>query len=66
LAAHAAGRGGLVSEQQPAVLDLGAAELLFELAGEPVGGEIGGEHCHTAEHRTPGLARRGAFAKLAA
>jgi NAD-dependent deacetylase len=37
---------------------------MVELLGKSLGGEVGSAGAHGCQHRTPGLARRGSFAKL--
>jgi NAD-dependent deacetylase len=44
---------------------VGAAELMVEFLGKSLRGEVGSANTHGRQHRTPGLARRGTFAKLA-
>jgi hypothetical protein len=44
--------------------ELDCSEFVFQLTGKAFGREVGGARAH--HHRTPGLARPGTFAKLAA
>src|ERR1700680_5002222 len=43
---------------------VGATELMVELFDKSLPGEVGGADTHGRQDRTPGLARRGKFAKL--
>ena len=58
-AAHAAGRGGPAAISRRPCLVSSATELMVELVGKSLGGEIGSANAHGRQDRTPGLARRG-------
>ena len=51
-------------DQQAAVRRVRATELMVELLGKSLCGEVSSANAHGRQHRTPGLARRGTFAKL--